>query len=403
MRVPDAFILQLNLLAIVVLLTILFSLLFKKNNAKSNYLLSLLVLYPALSIILNVVFIIFREHNFLFLAPVNTAINLTFGPVLLCYLYLLQGKSMGAIIKNVWHFVPSFIVFLCVPYYILIPEKEKLSSLNSLLAGEEQFINILNLAILIHICFYLYKAWKIIAVYKEKSADLGIPETEVSVQWQQAFLKCIITVNLLLLFAFALPILITGKAHIYSDLIATPAVAIVLYIFMIYKGLSYHVIFSKPEYHAFLTAATPLNHFIEEEEKLKISNRYPKYHEDFNNEISLKLERLFVDEKIHTKPGLKLHNVATALNISPAVLSNVINTSLKMTFFELVNYYRTEEAKKMLIHPDYQHYKIEYIGEISGFNSRASFFSVFKKTLGKTPQAFKDEYFLKENSAPINL
>lgn len=388
----DSFVLQLNLLAIMVLITIVCSLLFRRNNVTANSLLACIVLYPALSIAMNVIFIIFRKHELLFLAPLNIGVNLTFGPVLLCYLGLIQGKSVKQALRNFWHFFPTLIVLLSAIYYSLIPESEKILSMNKLLAGDEDFINIINLLLLIHVGIYLYTAWNRVTLYEQTAADLGIYESKISTKWQRSFLICIIVVNVLLLLAFALPILITGKAHIYSDLIAVPVVALIMYVFMIYKGFSYHVIFNKSAYETFANAVAPLNQFIEEVEMLEKPQKKTRLRSEFGDEINQKLEQLFDVQKIYTKPGLKLHDVATLLDMSPAVLSSFINTHLNITFFEMVNQYRVEEAKRLLILKDYQHYKIEYIGEISGFNSRASFFSVFKKHLGKTPQAFKDEH-----------
>jgi len=388
-----SYLLQLNLVAIVVLFTIVCSLLIRKNNVMANVLLALIVLYVPLSISLNVLFIIFHQHHLLFLAPLNIGINLTFGPVLLCYMALIQGKNTTSVVRNIWHFVPAILIALSAGYYLLLPDSEQISSLIRLLAGNENYINTINLFLLLHIGSYLYIAWKKVVHYKRRATDLGVYETEITIKWQQAFLICIIIINVMLLLAYALPILLTGEANVYSDLIAVPVVAIGMYIFMIYKGLSYNVIFNKSAYQTYTASVAPLNHFIEEVELLEKPQKYPQYGEQFND----KLEKLFHSQKIYTRPSLKLHDVAQLLNMSPAVLSAVINTNLKMTFFEMVNKYRVEEAKQMLIKADYNSYKIEYIGEISGFNSRASFFSVFKKHTGKTPLAYRDQYLLAEN------
>ncbi|TZF81461.1 helix-turn-helix transcriptional regulator [Pedobacter sp. BS3] len=398
MYISNTLILQLNLLATIVLLTVSCGLFFRKNNIKANIFLGFLLLYPAITIMINAIFIIFRKHNLLFLAPVNIGINLTFGPVLLSYLHFIQGKGGNAAAGKILHFVPALIVFTSSVYYLFIPGNELIRVFNDVLAGNNTYINCINLFLLIHIGIYLYIAWRRTKVYEARALDLGISETETSVKWQKAFLICIISVNILLLLAYSLPVVITGKAHIYSDLIATPVTALIMYGFMIYKGLSYHVIYSKPEYQAYTAAAAPLNSFIEEVEASNKQRRQsPVYEDEFINEVNARLNELFQCQKIHVRPGLKLHDVAAILSVSPAVLSGFINSRLKMTFFEMVNHYRVEEAKQLLVHPDYRHYKIEYIGEASGFNSRASFFSVFKKQVGKTPQAFKDEH-----SLPLN-
>lgn len=394
MPISDTLILQLNLLAAIVLITVAFALFFKKDNVKANVFLGFLVIYPSISILLNIVFIVFRQYQFLFLAPITIGINLTFGPVLLSYLYFMQGNDKAKLNIGILHFMPALLVATSSLYYLLIPEKEQAMLLEHLLNGENAYINLINIFLLLHICIYLYIGWNKTRKYERSATDFGVHETENSVKWQKALLHYIIAANTLLLLAYAIPIAFTGKAHIYSDLLATPIAALLIYMCLIYQGLSYHVIYTKAEYAAFVDAAAPVNRFMEEVDMLGKSDIQPKYSIAFKDELNGKLEQLFHKEKIHTKPGLKLHEVAAHLNMSPAVLSAFINTHLKMTFFEMVNHHRVEEAKGMLVHKGYQHYKIEYIGQISGFNSRTSFFSVFKKHLGKTPQAFKEEYLL---------
>ncbi|WP_181182361.1 helix-turn-helix domain-containing protein [Sphingobacterium lumbrici] len=367
---------------------------FRKNNVKANIFLGILVLYAVSTVIHNVISIFLEKPELLFLNSINGSINFTFGPVLLAYLALIQGKHIRSEVKSLWHFVPSVLTFLSSGYYIMIPYTEKVIVMNKVQAGEEPFFNVMSLLLLIHFCCYLYVGWKKVSQYKEKAIDLGMDEITISVKWQRAFLLCLISLNLLLLLAYVVPVLITGKSHVYLDLLAVPVASLFMYGFMLYKGLSYHAIYNKPAYQAFSETVTPLNNFIEEVEiltKAKTAHR-----DELNSDVNLqlRLQQLFDIEKIHTKTGLKLYDVAELLHVRPAVLSTFINTQLKMTFFEMVNRYRVEEAKQMLIHKDYQRYKVEYIAEISGFNSRASFFRVFKKHLGKTPQEFREEYFL---------
>lgn len=401
MHISDSLILQINILAVIVLITIVGSLLFRKNNVKANIFLAILVLYPVSTITHNVIAIFLKKPELLFLNSINGATNFTFGPVLLIYLSLIQGKSIRSAVNSLWHFIPAIFTFLSTGYYILIPHTEKAGVMNRVHAGEEPFFNILSLLLLLHLCCYLYVGWKRVRLYKEKAIDLGMHEAEKSANWQKAFLWCLLSLNLFLLLAYFIPVIILGKSHIYLDLIAVPVASLLMYVFMLYKGLSYHVIFNKPTYHTFSEAVAPLNNFMEEVEVQK--KTYTKGSNDWNNESDLqyKLEQLFHNEKIHIKPGLKLYDVAELLNMRPAVLSTFLNTQLTTTFFELVNRYRVEEAKQMLIQEEYQNYKIEYIGEVSGFNSRASFFRVFKKQLGITPQDFRAEYFSQKKALEI--
>lgn len=113
-QVPNAALLHVNLLAIFVLLILIFSLVFRKNNVKANVLLGLLLFYTVSTISLNVISIFLHQPRLLFLNAINAAINFTFGPVLLSYLAFIQGKSSSWLIKDFRHFIPALLALFAL-------------------------------------------------------------------------------------------------------------------------------------------------------------------------------------------------------------------------------------------------------------------------------------------------
>lgn len=108
------------------------------------------------------------------------------------------------------------------------------------------------------------------------------------------------------------------------------------------------------------------------------------------NELKERLEAYLTESKSYTNPAISLHKLAEELATSPNVLSQTINQHFGVSFFELINNLRVEEAKNLLLSEKHQNLKVEAIGEMAGFNSRSTFFSVFKKLTGITPTAFKN-------------
>jgi AraC-like DNA-binding protein len=51
---------------------------------------------------------------------------------------------------------------------------------------------------------------------------------------------------------------------------------------------------------------------------------------------------------------------------------------------------RVNQAKSLLLDADYSNYTITSIGLESGFNSKSTFYTVFKKHSGCTPVQFKE-------------
>ncbi len=58
-------------------------------------------------------------------------------------------------------------------------------------------------------------------------------------------------------------------------------------------------------------------------------------------------------------------------------------------FNDFINYYRIQDAKKMLLDEDNKNYTISSIAFDTGFSSLSSFNSAFKKIEGKTPSSYR--------------
>lgn len=118
--------------------------------------------------------------------------------------------------------------------------------------------------------------------------------------------------------------------------------------------------------------------------KKKLSPKTDEYHQ--------KLLNMMETETVYTDPELNLPYLAELLKISPGYLSQIIKEKEGKNFFEFVNQYRVAEAKKKLMDTDYNQYSIMGIALESGFNSKSTFNSLFKKYTGQTPSSFKKSF-----------
>ncbi|HEY3026570.1 MAG TPA: helix-turn-helix domain-containing protein, partial [Pyrinomonadaceae bacterium] len=98
---------------------------------------------------------------------------------------------------------------------------------------------------------------------------------------------------------------------------------------------------------------------------------------------------LMEKERPYTDGDLTLQKLAKTLAISPHHLSQMINEQLNQNFFDFINLYRIEEAKRMLVDPTRKHYSILAISEAVGFNSKSAFNAAFKKHTHMTPSEFR--------------
>ncbi|MCP5046696.1 MAG: helix-turn-helix domain-containing protein [bacterium] len=105
----------------------------------------------------------------------------------------------------------------------------------------------------------------------------------------------------------------------------------------------------------------------------------------------VKLLHLLEEQNIYREESVSLKTLAEQLEISTRQLSKLINEKLDKTFYDLINYYRIEEAKRMLLDEKKQMSIIE-IAFYVGFNSKSSFNQAFKKQTGLTPSEFKKRF-----------
>jgi len=99
--------------------------------------------------------------------------------------------------------------------------------------------------------------------------------------------------------------------------------------------------------------------------------------------------KILEDEKLYLNPSLSLEQFAEKSGVPNYVLSYVISEQMKTNFNSLINHYRINEAKRLLVDPTKNHLSIAGIAYECGFNTISSFNSAFKKICTMTPSEFK--------------
>ena len=99
------------------------------------------------------------------------------------------------------------------------------------------------------------------------------------------------------------------------------------------------------------------------------------------------LDYLLSSKKPYLNSSLTLNDLAKLINIPSRTLSQIINESKKMNFYDYINSYRINEAKDILSSSPGKTI-LEILYEV-GFNSKSAFNTAFKKYTGLTPSKFK--------------
>lgn len=109
---------------------------------------------------------------------------------------------------------------------------------------------------------------------------------------------------------------------------------------------------------------------------------------------AMKTDRLFLD------PELSVDKVGKHLQLSPKLISGVLNQHLHKNFNGFVNEYRVDEVKQRLTDPAYEHLTLTGIAFDCGFNSQATFQRTFKQLTGISPGEYA---FRQKNSSQIRI
>ena len=134
----------------------------------------------------------------------------------------------------------------------------------------------------------------------------------------------------------------------------------------------------------------------------KIQRKYIKEHEDVQkyqssglsdqelNNIVEKVKHYVKTEKAYLNADLKLNGVAKELDLPSHHISQALNQVLDQGFSDFINKYRVREVRYLLENDAQKKLTLMAIARQCGFNSKTSFYRVFKKFTGKTPVDYID-------------
>ncbi len=105
--------------------------------------------------------------------------------------------------------------------------------------------------------------------------------------------------------------------------------------------------------------------------------------------ILAKLELHMQSQKSFLNPTLNIDTLAEEVGIAAQDISLALNHHLGRHFFDFINGYRIKAACEMLVSSDYSEKTVLDISLDSGFNSKSSFNTAFKKQMQITPSEYR--------------
>ena len=155
-----------------------------------------------------------------------------------------------------------------------------------------------------------------------------------------------------------------------------------LFYWLSYKALTHPVIFGL---HPVVPGNIPeTKDGIDDNEKYSRSTVEPER----LDLIFQNIQKILNEEHLFLKSDLTLTELANRINVPRHQVSQAINSRYKGNFFDLINDYRVSTFKESAADPSRKHMSLLGIAQESGFNSKASFYAIFKKKSGMTPSEY---------------
>ena len=96
-------------------------------------------------------------------------------------------------------------------------------------------------------------------------------------------------------------------------------------------------------------------------------------------------------EHLYTNKRLNKAQLAAVLKLTELQLAQILKEYIGKGFADFVNYYRVEAVKEKLKDPKYKDITLMGIADECGFNSKTSFYRVFKEVTGITPADYLEQ------------
>ena len=102
-----------------------------------------------------------------------------------------------------------------------------------------------------------------------------------------------------------------------------------------------------------------------------------------------RLVEVLKNQALFLNPELRLSDLATALDVRPYRVSEILSRGLRTSFYDLINLHRVTYAQDLLSSPSAAHLNLLGIAMESGFKSKSVFNDAFRKLTGMAPSEFR--------------
>jgi len=350
----------------------------KKGKLQSNLILASYLLILFLALFNNIVFNFYLYLEFPHLAYQGTKFIYLIAPALYFYTRSLTDEKFRFKRLDLLHLIP-FVLFTLLMFSVFDfkSAEEKLR----LLTTPARILNptvsyLLTLAYYGQLFIYVVLSLNLIRKYRLRIRQVYSSTEQINLSWLRYVLF-----GFIIIWIFDISMLLFKELYpepdkYYNYIAAISRTYTFCYVIIfVFKGLKQPQLFQDID---------------ETTEPAKYSSS--TLTEELKSSYLDRLINYMNSEKPFLNPDISINQLAGELDISQRYLSQIINEKLNKNFFDLINSYRIEEAKKLMSENTGEDNTILTVLYDCGFNSKSSFNAAFKKHTRLTPSQFKKKY-----------
>lgn len=318
---------------------------FKKKRTIANMLLGFILIFMAFRIGKSVMLYFGNDLEPIFIFA-GLAFLLAIGPLLRWYVLAMTRYNFK---------LPNYYLVELIPFVLLLISSFFITK-NWFDKNNKQAIIVFGsvlIFIYLHFAFYIFISGRYVQKVKKASKELLQTKSQKAIfKWLQILIIGFIVIWI----SYFLNIIDDAVPYIVGPIV--------------YSAVIYFL-----SYKAFKLKATDIDGDV-----FKVNDNALLF-----NQIS----KLVLREKLFLDADLSLSGLSKRVGVSTQKVSEAINQYAKRNFNDYINYYRIQEAKKMLLDESNINFTIASIAYDTGFSSLSSFNSAFKKFEQTTPSAFR--------------
>jgi AraC-like DNA-binding protein len=347
----------------------------KKQSRLSNFLLAGFLFINSIPFLFDIInsldLTIFRSLPTLFLSFFN--LDFLMGPLIYFYTKSVAIKDFRLRKKDWPHLLPVIVFNIYLLFSIIL--KQTTGVTQSFIRGE---ITAALFASHILLVIYACLSVRILRQYTAAIKNVYSYTEKINLNWLRFVLVGFGIIWLMIIVNFVVRIMWGTSIPSLNDIL--PAVNLVVSIIIIYYGLTWPKLFTG----------------IESKSKYEGSTLTSKNAKLYTNRLKVFMET----EKPHLTPSITINELSEKLSIPAKHLSQLVNEQFQQNFFDFINSYRIEEAKRYLGKKSRSNLNISQILYEVGFNSKATFNRAFARHVGMSPKEFRRQSQAQKLSTP---